>query len=262
VDRSPLPRASSPLRSPGRAGGRPARAALLLATSLGLLLLLLVQAGCSAGPQPTAPPATGPVARPRVLIFGDSYTAGHGATPETQGYAYRVGRPLGWDVTVDGVGGTGYLAVGTNGRNLGTYRTRLAAAPPGPFDVVVLQGSSNDEREPIDALPGALASTVPAFRARYPGARIVMMGPVPTFGPPVATKLAVNDVLKSYAAADGISFIDPIAGSWFGPGEWRRLTNPADGHPNNAGYGRICDRFVIDATRLGLGVRPGGGSAQ
>lgn len=224
---------------------------------LALLLLLLVLAGCSPArtPATTAQPSTS--TRPRVLIFGDSYTEGLGATPLTQGYAYRVGQPLGWDVTVDGVGGTGYLALGPNGKNLGSYRTRLQAAPVGPFDIVVLQGSSNDEREPIQQLGPALQSTVPAFRLRYPGARFVMMGPVPTFGPPVATKTAVNEVLKGYASANGIQFIDPIAGSWFAPGEWRRLTNPANMHPNNAGYGRIADRFVVEATRLGLGSTTG-----
>jgi len=230
---------------------------VLLATVLALVALL-VQAGCSAGPEKAAAPAaTRAAVRPRVLIFGDSYTAGHGAIPETQGYAYRIGKPLGWDVTVDGVGGTGYLAVGTKGKNLGSYRTRLDAAPLGPFDVVVVQGSSNDEREPIGALPSALATTIPAFHARYPGARIAMMGPVPTFGPPVPTKVAVNDVLKRYAADQGISFIDPVAGAWFGRDEWRQLTNPVNGHPNNAGYGRICDRFVTDAVRLKLGSQPG-----
>jgi hypothetical protein len=153
---------------------------------------------------------------------------------------------------VDGVGGTGYIARGPGSKDLGTYRTRLDTAPSGPFDVVVLQGSSNDEREPITALPAAIGVTVPAFRARYPDARIVMMGPVPTFGPPAGTKVAVNDALKSFANTNGISFIDPIAGSWFARGEWRQLTNPANKHPNNPGYGRIRDRFVIDAARLAL----------
>ena len=209
---------------------------------------LLLAAACGGEPQAANPAATPLPARPRVLVFGDSYTQGVGAIPETRGYAYQLGDQLGWDVTVDGVGGTGYVAPGPP--QAGVFLKRLATAAPGPFDLVILQGSSNDERQPLADLAPAVDQTVLAFRARYPTARIVLLGPIALDGSAPAAKAAVNDTLKNYAASHELSFIDPIAESWFAHGESRTMANPSNGHPSNEGYVRIRDRLVIDLSRL------------
>ena len=231
-------------RSPrGRRAGR-----LLRLVAGSLVLLVLVLSGCGA-PSASAPaPSTAATARPRVLIFGDSYTEGAGAVPTTKGYAYLVGEKLGWDVTVDGVGGTGYVAPGP--KQQGTYLVRLRAAPAGPFDMVVLQGSSNDERQPIDRLGPAVDSTLGAAQARYPGARFFLMGPVPLYGSVPQTKREVNDTLRDHAAKHGVGFLDPVGEVWFAHGESKTMANPTNGHPSNLGHERIRDRFVLDMARL------------
>lgn len=211
--------------------------------------LLLVATGCSPAAPTAAPtPAPAPPLRPRVLIFGDSYTQGWGAETPRAGYAYRVGDPLGWDVTVDGVGGTGYVNPGRDQQ--GTYRTRLARAHSGPFDVVVLQGSTNDARSAPASLPAAVAQTVDAVGERYPEARLLMLGPAALYGRPTEELSRVQHVLSDYARENDVPFVDPIAEGWFQPGDAATCANPANGHPNDEGYARIADRFVQHVQQL------------
>jgi len=213
-----------------------------------VVVTLLFAVGCAGEPRASNPAVTPLPVHPRVLVFGDSYTQGVGADPLTLGYAYQLGDQLGWNVTVDGVGGSGYIAPGPPQQ--GPFLKRLTTAAPGPFDLILLQGSSNDERQPLADLAPAVDQTVAAFRARYPTARIILLGPIALHGSVPEAKAAVNDTLKNYAAGHQLSFIDPIAESWFAHGESRTMINPADGHPSNEGYLRIRDRLVIDLSRL------------
>ena len=204
---------------------------------------------------PTAPSWT-PPPPPRVLVFGDSYAAGHGASPATAGFAYQLRGSLGWDVTVDGVGGSGDPATGNHGE--GSYLTRLARAAPGPFDLVLLQGGSNDEHQPVERLEPAVAATVTAASKRYPGAQVALMGPVALYGVVPPEKAAVHGVLERYATTAGLTFLDPIDEGWFVRGDAKTMADRATSHPNNAGYGRIrtasstppapgCSREAADA---------------
>ncbi len=213
-------------------------------------LVLVLFAGCATGAGST-PRITPLPPQARVLIFGDSYTQGVGAEPQNRGYAYLMGAALGWSVTVDGVGGTGYLAPAPTNR--GPYLKRLPGAPGGPFDLIVLQGSTNDERQPLAALRPAVEQTVAAFRDRYPGTRIIMLGPIAVKGVVSEPKAAVNETLKAYAKAHEVAYIDAIAESWFATSETATMANPTNGHPSNAGYQRIQDRLAIDLVRLTVG---------
>ncbi len=210
-------------------------------------LVVSMTAGCGGATDPRPRPTPLP-AQARVLVFGDSYTEGVGAEPAHRGYAYLLGAALGWSVTVDGAGGTGYLAPAPTNR--GPYRKRLAEAPAGPFDLVLLQGSTNDERQPVAGLAPAVDQTVTAFRDRYPGARIIMLGPIALRGVVSEPKAAVNETLKAYAQAHQVTYIDAVAESWFATSEVRTMVNPNDGHPSNAGHQRIRDRLTIDLVRL------------
>jgi len=183
-------------------------------------------------------------ATPRVLIFGDSYTEGYGATPRTQGFAYRVGAGLDWRVTVDGAGGSGYIADGP--QNQGNYLSRLPAAPPGPFDLVVLQGSSNDQGQPDASLRAAVSATVSSFRAKYPTAQLAMMGPVAVYGHGDPRRIRLNGVMSAFAREQHVPYLSPMDEHWFVQGTSSTYVNVAVGHPNNAGYGRIADLFVAD----------------
>lgn len=62
-----------------------------------------------------------------VLIIGDSYALGTGAsTRETGRYAARVAGAFGWNATIDGIGGTGFTYGGTVGDSA-KYINRVTA---------------------------------------------------------------------------------------------------------------------------------------
>lgn len=230
-------------------------AVVLVAVVAGLTTYLVVHrraqhTACAGG---ATPAAAGPgvtlslPSHPRVLVFGDSYTAGTGAEHVRFGYARTVAGLLGWDVTVDGSGGTGYVAVGP--RRQGDYLTRLASAPQGPFDLVLLQGSSNDTRQPLARLQPAADAMLQAVRLRYPTAQLAMLGPVALYGTAPRSYQDVDAVLAREAAAQRVTYIDPIAEHWFLKGESRTMANPANGHPSNAGHARIAQRLAQDVNR-------------
>lgn len=246
---------SAPRRPRGRAASR------LLALVTGLVVALALASGCS--PAKPAPPPTcafpdprptlvrGSLslpAHPSVLIFGDSYTEGYGAEPETKGWAYLVGRPLGWTVTVDGVGGTGYVNPGPKAE--GTYLQRLPKLQGRSFDLVVMQGGSNDKDTPYPQLQQAVSRTLDAVRTEFPGATILLMAPATPYGKPDPTRVLSECVLAGLAVQQHLGFIDPLAESWFVDGDGQRYANPANGHPSNAGYVRIAARFEADVRVL------------
>ena len=192
-------------------------------------------------------------ANPRVLLLGDSYTKGIGAAPETMGFAYRIAAPLGWQLTHDGKGGSGYA--NPSNHNDGVYADRLWQFPVNGYDLVVLQGSSND-RDRLD-LATRINITIRTVQKREPHARIVMLGPTNPYGNPGADMLLVNAKLKAGAAAYGIPFMDALAEHWFVPGDSVEFGNPVNGHPNNAGYARITWFFVRDIKALSVVRAPG-----
>ena len=112
--------------------------------------------------------------QPRVLVFGDSWTYGSAASLPTLGYAYVLGERLGWETTVDGVRGSGYLKPGPDG---GSYGERIAALDPAlDPDLVIVEGSINDRRLPATGYRDAVAAW-DALAALYPEAAIVILGP-------------------------------------------------------------------------------------
>ncbi|GAB2570967.1 SGNH/GDSL hydrolase family protein [Microlunatus antarcticus] len=239
-----------------------ARTRLGLAVVATLAVLGLVS-GCSTPAAPPAPEPTCTLPDPRptlvpgslvlpknpdVLVLGDSYTEGYGAEPETKGWAYLVGKPLGWKVTVNGVGGTGYVNPGP--RNEGTYLQRLAGVQGGTFDLVVLQGGSNDRDTPYLALTDAVSRTVDAVRAKFPGTAVLLMGPATPYGKPDGPRLVAQCVLAGYGTQQHLPFVDPLAESWFVDGDGSRYANPVNGHPSNAGYRVIAGRFETDVRVL------------
>lgn len=250
--------------SPAASGARTrrGRVAALLAALLGTLAAASACGGAPTAPAPAAEPTcTMPdprpalvpgslklPAHPSVLVLGDSYTEGGGARPATKGYAYLLAKPLRWRVSVKGVAGSGYVNPGAHGDN--RYLQRLPALKGRTFDLVVVQGGSNDRDVPYPALRDAVAQTIDGVRAMFPGAAVVILGPSTPYGKPDPTRLLAQCTLAEYAAAQHLTFLDPIGEAWFVPGDGKRDANPADGHPSNAGHRQIADRFIADVRVL------------
>lgn len=203
-------------------------------------------------PVATQPPEPAPLVlpeRPRVLLMGDSYSEGWGADPQTNGFAYQVAEPLGWDLVRDGIGSTGFVDVGL--KNQGSYPTRLARhQPANSFDLVILQGGTNDEKLTTAEITAGVDTSVKVVRERFPRAQLLVMGPVAPYGSPSEDRAKLNLALVDYTHEHSILYINAIAGNWFQVGEWRELVDQEKGHPNNPGYVRVAQHFVEDVRAL------------
>lgn len=187
--------------------------------------------------------------KPRTLVIGDSYSVSTGATPNTAGWAFQLDSLLGGSTTVDGVGGTGYVNPGPSG----TFNDRLWRHLADAFDLVVLQGGSNDVRITdgvwrwsSSQIAGGVNQAIRTVLRRYPRAQLVLLGATSPYGSYGQDRLTINAILKRYAGYYSVPFVDPIAEVWFRPGDGKMYADAATGHPNNAGYQVMAQRFVAD----------------
>jgi acyl-CoA thioesterase-1 len=224
-----------------RTAGRLVVAALLLS---GLLPALI------AAPA-TTPHATAGEGRVRALFFGDSLMEGVGARPEEPIMARTAARELGWDVTVDAGPGTGYVNGGKHGR---TYLKRLSrrGVLSTPYDVVLIEGGTNDLRADPAVMRTRTTQTVRYVRRRLPHATIVLMG---AFNPDSrrydARRALVDRVISQVATEQSVPYFSPISGRWT-DGQGPRFLSPDGLHPSSYGYGVMAGKLVA-ALR---GVRP------
>jgi lysophospholipase L1-like esterase len=185
---------------------------------------------------------------PSVYWLGDSYFAGGGARyPGFSDLVHRASARLSFhDVTVDALGGTGYVHDNEPAKfddYLTRARTNLGKGKAQP-DVIVIGGSIND----IDQDPrtvGATARRLYAYLARaVPRAKVFVVVFTPRF--PVPANFAALDraVLRAAAASPN------VAGALDLPARMARSARGlqgANGHPTQTGhdrYGRLIADFI------------------
>lgn len=203
----------------------------------------------SASPTPTAPasPKFELPENPRVLIVGDSYTAGWGADTESEGWAHVAGSLISPAIMIDGIPGTGFAwgggASNERGEQFSVRLRSIAAEQTFTPDVLVLQGGQNDALLRDDArVTAAVAATVSEARDLWPGIEIVIMGP--SAPEPLASTLKqTNAAVSAAATATGVPFIDASGEQWFNAEN--SGTFYTDGaHVNAAGHNLIAERFI------------------
>ncbi len=205
-------------------------------------------AGASAAlpPEPLALPDD-----PRMLVFGDSWTYGSAASDPTLGYAYVLGRDLGWETVVDGVRGSGYLKPGIDG---GSFGERIAALDPALRpDLVIVEGSINDRRLPAAGYREAVDAAWDDLAARFPQARVVILGPAPQVLPVEAATARIDDDLAALAAARGWWYISPIREAWITADNYARVIDSSDlgrDHPSTEGHAYLAERVGEALTAL------------
>ena len=225
------------------------RTLLRLAALFALVMFGLAWMPASAGPPVSTRPAVS------AYFFGDSLMAGTGAQPRRPVMARVAAARLGWDVEVDAWGGTGYT---TSGRATPSYLERLQrpGALRGQYDVVVLEGGTNDARigSGPEEVQAALREVVALVRERQPQATIVLMG---AYDPPAHGRLnphrAVVDRAVSDAAAElGLTFFSPISGGW-SKAQPPTFLSPDGLHPTAYGYGVMGNRLAQELAALPAG---------
>jgi lysophospholipase L1-like esterase len=202
-----------------------------------LLSLFVLPAAASNATAPSGPHTV------RALFFGDSIMNGTGARPTRPVMARVAARALGWDVTVDAFGGTGYTTGGSRGR---PYLERLST--PGvlnpSYDVILLEGGTNDRKADLATMHARTTETVEYVRSRLPKAKIVLMG---AFNPRSkrydARRNAIDGVIKTVAQEQQVPFFSPISGAWT-KGQGARFLCPDGLHPSTYGYGVMGARLT------------------
>jgi len=182
----------------------------------------------------------------KVLIFGDSWTRGRGAeNPETEGYAPILAKLSGWDAQVEGEGGTGYLNPGSGDQVPYTERVKTIKPRFSP-DLIILQGSQNDTSQDINKLPEAILATIDTFKARFPKAQLLMIGPGPS------NAAAVNTALTNAADVKKIPYIDSIAAGWMTGQNATEYMLP-DYHPSTEGHTWLAKNIKIAIANITKG---------
>ena len=202
---------------------------------------------CSAAAEDAPPPE-----QPAVTFVGDSWTAGLGASG-SDGFPALTAERLGWRYTVLGSPGSGYVMPGEDG----PFGTRVGEAVAGAPDVLVLQGSVNDQAAVPEELAAAVSDTLARFReAADPDTEIVVLGASDTPGTDVAAIDRINAVLRAAAEAEGLAFVDVAAQNWSDPADPGIWADPL--HPDDAGHERIADRLAPVLADVAGSRRPGG----
>ncbi len=182
---------------------------------------------------------------PLVAVIGDSYTGGsamggYGAGNWTEIIRLRLNSAnMPVRMTMSGQGGSGYVNPGSRG----TVFPGEAARIVDPYDkVVVIFGSRNDTRQPVQAVRSAANATYSQIKSTAANATLVVIGPAWTNRdvPPAIT--AIRDVLRSEAEAAGAVFVDPLTESWFF-GEETTLIGEDGVNPTDDGHQYLADRI-------------------
>ena len=183
-------------------------------------------------------------------FFGDSLMAGTGASPRRPVMARVAAAQLGWDVEVDAWGGTGYTTTGASPGYLD--RLTRPGAMAGEYDVVLLEGGTNDAR--VRSTPAQVQASVrevvALVRARQPQAAVVLMG---AYDPPPPGRVdpyrtVVDGALREVADELGLPFFSPVSGGWT-TGQPPSFLHADRLHPSAYGYGVMGTRLAQDLER-------------
>jgi lysophospholipase L1-like esterase len=190
----------------------------------------------------------------RVLILGDSWTAGYGASRPDRGWAQITASRLHWHATVRGFPGAGYLRQ-SGGRS---FAADFAAVPwqRTPPALVIVQGSTNDFGQPAADLPLAVGRVLAELAGRWPAARLVLVGPMAGDPADRTTALRVDDQVRAAAVAARATYLDALRLGWLPIDRRPDLIDPQlPKHPSDAGHAAIAAAFVAAVADLGLSAR-------
>ena len=183
--------------------------------------------------------------QPEVLLVGDGYAAGAGASDPGLSYASLLGSDLGWDVTVAASVGAGYTRAGVDGRTVPELYAEAQPTTLKPDAVIVQSGYGGDfpDADVADAID-ALARQI---RTDLPDVPLIVIGSLWP-GPP--TELSARrdqTIADAWQAQEDMLFLRPQEEGW------ARMTIVRGG-PDDAGHAQIATN--VEAALQGAGLTP------
>ena len=219
---------------------------------MSLFVCLLLVAACSRGPSasqsaspstgapqpaPAPPPAATPgdSGRPKIVVLGDSLTAGLGLA-ESQAYPALLQQKLnadgyGWDVVNAGISGD------TSAAGLQRFDWALGQ---GDVRILILELGANDGLRglPVEEMKKNLAAIITQAQQRRIAVLLAGMEAPPNFGPEytVSFRQAYRDLAKKHNVTLLPFLLDNVAGN--------AALNQSDGiHPNKEGARIIAENM-------------------
>jgi len=183
---------------------------------------------------------TGNRPQPVVLLVGDGYAAGRGASSPGNSYASLIRKELGWDVRLATAPGAGYLSATSL---LDLFTDSPDSVDP---DLVIVQGGYGGDGS-NDAAKTAIEELDAAIAERYPDAAVVAVSP---FWPGARNKQAETrerTVARAWRENPDVLVLRPQRDGWSG-------FDTVNGAPDDAGHELIATS-MIEAFR-GSGLAP------
>lgn len=183
--------------------------------------------------------------RPRALFFGDSYFIGGGYTGAGNSMAAIAARRLGWQASIRGGGGTGFVS-GNAEYAIPNFigQIRGGALDVGPVKWLVIEGGGNDKYDQPGLIERRAKQVLRAAAKRHPEARLVLVGTLDPTVDGFDDTDGVIGALASAASSMGVPYIN--AQRWL---EGRpQLIGPDYDHPTVEGH-RVAGRKLARALK-------------
>ncbi|MEG9247441.1 SGNH/GDSL hydrolase family protein [Arthrobacter sp. Soc17.1.1.1] len=195
----------------------------------------------------------------QALFIGDSWAEGVGASDKADGnWAALTADYFGWERTIDGIGGTGFVRGGGSqegaiGNDNNQYINRLnfwIEDPDMTPDLVVIEGGLNDDKaEPAD-LRAAVKDVATRAKEAWPDTSVLVMGPAAP-QPLGAMLQRMAEPIRSGALDAGAFTIQPVLRGWFTEENSAQFLVPGDGaHVNDAGHQYTSQRLIAAIQEL------------
>ncbi|WP_370038778.1 SGNH/GDSL hydrolase family protein [Nocardioides sp.] len=176
--------------------------------------------------------------QPVVLLVGDGYADGRGASSPGNSYASLISKELGWDVRLATAPGAGYLS--------GTSLLDLFTDSPDSIDpdLVLIQGGYGGDGS-NDAAKASIQELDAAIAERYPDADVVAVSP---FWPGTLNKQAETrerTVARAWREDPDVLVLRPQPDGW-------STFDTVNGAPDDAGHELIATSMIKAFRDAGL----------
>ncbi len=148
--------------------------------------------------------------QPVLLVIGNGWAAGDGASGDDASYAERLGRDLGWQVRVVAEPGAGYATPGEGGSTITDLYADAPLAQIDP-DAVLVQADYTSPDPDTEAVTRAIAGLGDRIAADLPGTPVVA---VSSFRPDGVSAKDETAMTQAWRAVDGTLVLRPSKQGW------------------------------------------------